>query len=274
MRHRKLMPISEGIADLLLKIASAENVLEQKLAETLLRLNLMNRKTKLYQISCTAALVQGVLHGGIASSHILENGDFGLGTFENLDGEMAILDGQIYQMCADGTVKQRSDRFDVPFAQVCRFGSFETYSLAGVRDFSDLAREASACRASNNHFYAFLIEAYFDTMHVRAVKPSQPGTSLASAAENETMFTWNGISGCLIGFWSPEFSSSFSVPGYHFHFLSADRTKGGHVLDCSFEHAKLRVQFLSELSVSFPTSGPFLEADLSADTREALRKAE
>jgi acetolactate decarboxylase len=52
----------------------------------------------LYQISTSSALVEGVYSGSVCSSVLLEHGDFGLGTFEDLDGEMVILDGQIYQV--------------------------------------------------------------------------------------------------------------------------------------------------------------------------------
>jgi acetolactate decarboxylase len=60
---------------------------------------------------------------------LLEHGDFGLGTFENLDGEMVILDGAIYQVRGDGSVKHREDDFQIPFAVVTRFqeeASFES----------------------------------------------------------------------------------------------------------------------------------------------------
>src|ERR1700735_62979 len=58
---------------------------------------------RMYQISTSTALVEGVYWGSVSSSALLEQGDFGLGTFEGLDGEMVILDGEIFQ--AAGTVQ-------------------------------------------------------------------------------------------------------------------------------------------------------------------------
>jgi hypothetical protein len=59
-----------------------------------------------YQISTSAALVQGVHDGAVSSRTPHANGDFGLGTFEHLDGEMVVLDGNIYQVRGDGTVQR------------------------------------------------------------------------------------------------------------------------------------------------------------------------
>src|ERR1700746_4088786 len=89
----------------------------------------------LYQISTSTALVEGVYSGSIPSSVLLEHGDFGLGTFENLEGEMVIVDGQIYQV--KETVRHRTDDFLVPFASVTHFRArspFEIDKVARLRD--------------------------------------------------------------------------------------------------------------------------------------------
>ena len=64
----------------------------------------------MYQISTSTALVEGVDDGAVSSGFLLAQGDFGLGTFENLDGEMVILDGIIYQVRGDGSVTRRDGR--------------------------------------------------------------------------------------------------------------------------------------------------------------------
>ena len=43
-----------------------------------------------YQVSTSAALVQGVSAGAVSSRKLLANGDFGLGTFEHLDGDRCL----------------------------------------------------------------------------------------------------------------------------------------------------------------------------------------
>ena len=67
---------------------------------------------RMYQISTSTALVEGVDKGVVSSRTLLEHGDFGLGTFENLDGEMVVVDGAIYQVQGDGSVTRREDDLD------------------------------------------------------------------------------------------------------------------------------------------------------------------
>jgi acetolactate decarboxylase len=55
----------------------------------------------LFQVSTSGALVQGVYGRAVSSTLLLNYGDFGLGTFHNLDAEMVILDGTIYQVRSD-----------------------------------------------------------------------------------------------------------------------------------------------------------------------------
>jgi acetolactate decarboxylase len=65
------------------------------------------------------------------------------------------------------------------------------------------------------------------------------------------------------------------VAGYHLHFLNSDRTGGGHILDFSLEHGKVEVSGASQLHLSLPTSGAFLDAQLAGDDlAERIGKAE
>src|SRR3954467_8582593 len=93
----------------------------------------------LYQISTSSALVEGVYSGSVCSSVLLEHGDFGLGTFENLDGEMVILAGEIYQV-AD-RMRHRTDDFLVPFASI-------THSRA--KSSIEIDNGAGACYAARS----------------------------------------------------------------------------------------------------------------------------
>ncbi len=86
-----------------------------------------------YQISTSAALVQGAYDGAVSSRTLLAHGDFGLGTFEHLDGEMVVLDGDIYQVRGDGTVQHRQDNFCIPFAVVSRFQPDESFDRGSLR---------------------------------------------------------------------------------------------------------------------------------------------
>jgi len=216
-----------------------------------------------YQISTSAALVQGVSAGAVSSRRLLANGDFGLGTFEHLDGEMVVLDGIIYQVRGDGTV-----------AVVSRFQPDENFEVRDTCSLDDLQRACDPHRESENLFYALRVDGVFERMHTRAVKAATEGTRLLAAAETQPEFHFKDIEGTLVCLWSPRYSSSFSIPGYHFHFISKDRAKGGHVLDCTAKGLRVGIQTLFEYDVRLPEAGSFLKENLAVDTTKDLQRAE
>ena len=226
----------------------------------------------LYQISTSTALVEGVYSGSVCSSVLLEHGDFGLGTFEDLDGEMVILDGQIYQ--TTDRVRHRTDDFLVPFASVTHFRARSPFEIDKVARLRDIELACDQQRISDNLFYALRLDGIFETIHARAVHAVAQNTRLLDAAKTQSEFHFENTEGTLVGFWSPRYSSSFSIPGYHLHFISKDRTKGGHLLDCSARKLKARVQVLSEYDIRLPDSGPFLTTNLSKDPASDLAKTE
>jgi acetolactate decarboxylase len=226
----------------------------------------------LYQISTSGALVEGVYSGSVRSSVLLEHGDFGLGTFEDLDGEMVILEGEIYQV-AD-RVRHRTDDFLVPFASITHFRARSSFEIDNVARLKGIELACDQQRFSENLFYALRLDGIFETIHARAVHTVPQNTRLLDAAKTQLEFHVENVEGTLVGFWSPRYSSSFSVPGYHLHFISKDRTKGGHLLDCSAPKLKAGIQVLSEYDIRLPDSGPFLTTNLSKDPASDLAKTE
>jgi acetolactate decarboxylase len=229
---------------------------------------------RMYQISTSSALVEGVNKGAVSSRTLLEHGDFGLGTFENLDGEMIIVDGAIYQVRSGGSVTHREDDFQIPFAVVTRFQEDEDFESGVVRRLKDLELACDPHRESDNLFYALRLEGNFESVHARAVTGITPGIRLVDAAKEQSEFYFSDIEGILVGFWSPSYSSSFNVPGYHFHFISKDRTKGGHVLECSTRTLRVGLQMLFEYDVRLPDMGPFITTDLHKDPAATLANVE
>jgi acetolactate decarboxylase len=233
---------------------------------------LLSSPRRMYQISTSTALVEGVYSGALSSRTLLKEGDFGLGTFEGLNGEMIILDGEIYQ--AAGDVRQRSDEFLIPFASVTHFREDAAFQIEEVGCLQDIERACDPHRISENLFYAIRVDGAFDAMHARAAHPVPQGTRLLDAAETEFEFHFHDIEGTLVCLWSPRYSSSFSIPGYHFHFISKDRTKGGHVLNCAAQQLHARIQLVSQYDVRLPESGSFLTTNLDKDPASDLAKAE
>lgn len=228
----------------------------------------------LFQVSTSGSLVAGVFDGAVTVDDILRHGDFGLGTFAGLDGEMIALDGTAYQVKGNGIVATAAGSAQAPFAVVTRFKGKAPITLGSVRSLDALEAACDQQRLSENVFYALRIDGRFAHVHARAMSPPPPGVGLKAASYAQPEFDWHDVDGTLVGIWSPHFSQAFSAPGYHFHFISADRSQGGHLLACEGSDLTLRVDALDQFHLSLPESESFLKADLSEDTTADLSAAE
>jgi acetolactate decarboxylase len=228
----------------------------------------------LFQVSTSAALVEGLYQGAVRVSRLLGHGDFGLGTFIDLDGEMVVLEGVCYRVTSDGLVSEvEGDRL-IPYAVVTRFTAEFSMGSQQFTSFSELIAVCDALRSSENVFYAFRVEGKFSLVKTRVMKAVPHGTGLKAASSGQEEFTFKDQNGTLVGLWSPGFAGSFSVPGYHFHFLSEDRKRGGHVLECKAADVTIGGCAMHEMHVSLPETTEFLQADLGRDPSDDLMSAE
>jgi acetolactate decarboxylase len=228
----------------------------------------------LFQVSTSGALVQGIYERAVSTGLLLNYGDFGLGTFDNLDGEMVVLDGAIYQVRSDGVVSKITGDVGTPFAVVLRFVPDQDETVKSVSSFEETMQLCDKYRDSNNLFYAFRIDGHFTHIHTRAMAATLDGLPLAKAAAIQPEFDFKEIDGTLVGLWAPQFSSALNIAGYHFHFLSNDRTRGGHLLECSGSNLRVRVERLNDFHLSLPETEEFLRADLNKDSSKDLAYAE
>jgi acetolactate decarboxylase len=228
----------------------------------------------LFQVSTSGALVQGIYERAVSTTILLQHGDFGLGTFENLDGEMVVLEGAIYQVRSDGTVTHVDDDVGAPSAVVVPFVADHDESIANSKSFQDLTEYCDRYRESNNLFYAFRVDGHFKHVRTRAMRATKDGLPLAKAASIQPEFDFNDVDGTLVGIWAPQFLSAINVAGYHFHFLSTDLAKGGHLLDCCGSNLRVRIERLNDFHLSLPESEDFLRANLSKDPSKELAYAE
>jgi acetolactate decarboxylase len=228
----------------------------------------------LFQVSTSSALVEGIYKGAVSVGQLREHGDFGLGTFEGLDGEMVAFDGYFYQVRSDGTVRIAADSDLSPFAAVTHFKSQQFIDVPECAELGALLARLDSLRESSNVFYAIRIDGSFPFMHTRAMCKSEEGTPLVVAAAHQPEFRMNGVTGTLVGFWSPDYVKTLEVPGYHLHFITDDRSAGGHLMECSGRNLRVGIEQVSELRVALPENEEFLKADLSRDPGADLDRAE
>lgn len=228
----------------------------------------------LYQVSTATAIVEGIYQGAVRVGTLREHGDTGLGTFENLDGEMVAVDGHFFQVRGDGSVRECADEMLSPFAVVTHFAPEIDMVLESCEDLKSLQARFDALRNSENMFYTLRVDGHFDYVHTRAMCKTTEGTPLVKAAAVQPEFEFRDASGTLVGFWTPEYAGKFNVPGYHLHFLSDDRQAGGHLLQCRGKNLRLRLQREGDYRLALPETEDFLKADLRRDPTADLANAE
>jgi acetolactate decarboxylase len=220
----------------------------------------------LFQVSTIDALSAGVFDGAASVGEIQQHGDFGSGTFEGLEGELIALDGVVYQARSDGSVKVADPSMKVPFAEEKFFRQDLVFDIPGGKTMSDTENDISRQFASKNLVYAIKVRATFPEITVRAIpKQEKPYPLLVTAAGQESIFHLKNSSGTIVGFYFPDSFNGVNVPGYHLHFITDDRTKGGHVLDFRGPTTNLTVAAdkVSTIIITLPTTGDYLSTDLS-----------
>jgi acetolactate decarboxylase len=233
-----------------------------------------NSRDRLYQVSTSSALVEGVCEGALDVGTLRKYGDLGIGTFEHLDGEMVVVDGRVFQVRCDGSVREVADDVLTPFATVAQFRPDAAIMLKRCPGFASLTGAFDQLRPTENTFFSLRVDGYFDYIRTRALCRMEPGTKLVDAATVQPEFEYRNVYGTLVGFWSPEFTKTLSIPGYHLHFLSEDRKGGGHLLECRGAELTLQLQRGTRFNLVLPETSSFLDADLRRDPTEDLEKAE
>jgi acetolactate decarboxylase len=206
--------------------------------------------TVIYQISTLKALKQGVYDGRSTFYEIKEHGDLGMGTLNGLDGEMIALDGEFFQIKADGKAYPIPDAAETPFAMVTFFKPTIKQPIHGLNSLIELEKSLDSVPHPGEKFGVIRIDGNFKYLKVRSVaRQEKPYPGLEEALKNQTVFELNGVRGTLIGFCFPSYIGGVNVAGYHFHFITHDRKAGGHVLECSLDKAEVQLAYVSALDL-------------------------
>lgn len=233
-----------------------------------------SRTNCIYFCAPVNALVEGIYQQRIPFSEIKRHGDFGLGTFDHLDGEMVMLDGNVYQITSDGAAAKVGEDLLTPFSCVTFYCPASHDRLEGERSYQDFLGWLNSLLPSANIFYAIRVEGRFSRVKVRSVPRQESYRPLAEVAKDQPVFEYMDTEGTLVGFFTPSFMGSLSVPGLHLHFLSADRRLGGHLLECCPNGVTAGIQFLTTLELGLPMSFDYLTCDFLRDTEKDLESAE
>ncbi len=230
-----------------------------------------------FQSSTISALLQGVFDGDLTFGELAEHGDFGLGTFNALDGEMILIDGDFYALRDDGKAHAVAADWKTPWATVMFFEAEHEQDVSGPLDRPAFEALLDDLAPKKNGFYAIRLDGRFSHMKVRTVRRQErPYPTLVDAVKTQPVFEYEDISGTLLGFRLPDYTVGINVPGYHLHFIDDARSCGGHMTDFTLAGGHLALDHTIDLHLEIPEANPdFDAAELaSGDIGGAIKTAE
>lgn len=231
--------------------------------------------TGLYQVATLQSLIAGQYDGEITAKTLRQYGDTGLGTFDDLDGEMIIVDGVIYKARVDGSVTVVADDETIPFANVASLGDEKVWSLAFDGGYDELKSQLDRLVPDNNMPVVFRIDGTFHQITYRSVpEQTAPYPPLTDVVQQQTVFEQEMISGNLVGFRFPAYFGDLNAVGYHLHFISADKQHAGHVLEVVSGEVDIRSRTLDQLHVIFPENMADVVIETDADAVHQVESEE
>ena len=229
----------------------------------------------LFQVSTIDTLLSGIYEGVITCGELKEQGNFGIGTFEGVDGEMVVLDGTVYRISMDGSAGEVADAVTTPFAVVTAFDPDFSFRLTDIAGLKELEEAVDRRLPSGNFFYAVKVSGTVEYVKARSVPLQHPPyPPLVEVVKKQAVFEYSRQEGTMVGFRSPSYVKGVNVPGYHFHYLSGDRRFGGHVLDCRLGDVVVEIDLLTRFVMRLPTADAFYHVSLSEDKEKELHQVE
>lgn len=230
---------------------------------------------KIYQYATINALMEGGYDGDLTMKDLKKKGDFGLGTFNQLDGEMVGLDNHFYQIKSDGKAYLVSAAMQTPFAAVTHFKSDLKFVVRKKTSLKELYAVLDSLSPNKNLYVGYKIKVFCQSIKTRSVAvQTKPYIKMIEAVKKQSVFEIANSAGTLVGFRFPDYMKGLNVPGYHFHFLSKDKQIGGHVLDLSGSDFEIEIDFMDEFELKIPNNPDFNRLNLTQTKAEDLEKVE
>jgi acetolactate decarboxylase len=229
----------------------------------------------LFQASTIGALLDGAFDGDLSFAELAEHGDLGLGTLNRLDGEMIALDGEFFRADVDGFVHPVAAEAKTPFAVVTRFEADTDVRIEGAGSQAQLLARLDELIPATATSCAIRLDGQFDLVRARSVPAqSPPYRPLTEVVADQHVFELADVEGTMLGFRFPTYVEGIEVAGYHLHFISDDRGRGGHVLDSRSQELRVRLDPSDDLHVELPPAVDLADPDLAAATHAAVLRVE
>lgn len=235
-------------------------------------------KDTLFQVATLQSLMLGYYDGVSTVGELKRNGSIGIGCFEGVNGELIMLDGTVYQAIYDGSIKTPDDATKIPFANATPFKSDISARLENIDSLETLKKQLNEVVEKNgrNLFYFVRIDGDFETTYFRSeYAQKKPYKPLAKAMEtDQTFFDLANVSGTIVGLYCPDYMDKLNTPGWHFHFITADRKMGGHLLEVKAKSLSAQIDKTTSFKMILPEDDAFQNAGLAQDLSKDIRAVE
>jgi len=230
----------------------------------------------LFQASTIGALLDGAFEGDLSFAELAEHGDLGLGTLNHLDGEMVAIDGEFFRADVDGNVTRIGPEERTPFAVVTRFAPTVDERLPDEElEHDALLERLDSLTPGGASSCAIRLDGRFDLVRARSVPRQEPPyRPLTEVVAGQHVFELRDVEGSMLGFRFPTYVEGIEVAGYHLHFISADRSRGGHVLGSRSRGLRVRLDPSNDLHVELPPQVDLTDPALAARTHAAVELVE
>ena len=233
----------------------------------------------MYQVSTLQALAMGYSRAVVSVGDFLKHGDIGLGTFEDVDGEMILLDGNCYRAQEDGSVLKAEPGMGVPFAVTTFLHKGREFAVERIEDMDALKQVLDLKIEEDfglNSMHVVRIDGRFSKICARSESAyhSQHVSLKEILQKTQKDFEFQDITGTLVCVYFPDYMDGINAPGWHLHFISEDKTRGGHVFDLKMEGGDATVNKISCIQIELPKAPDFDTYSLKQASQDEIKEVE
>ena len=235
--------------------------------------------SKMFQVSTLQSLALGYSRKVITVGELMKHGETGLGTFEDVNGEMIAIDGKCYRAMEDGTVEESSETRGVPFSSVAFMDNCREFELSGNYDMTSLKNELNNRIEEDfalNSMHVIQIHGTFEKIYARSEAPYRAHhvTLKEMLDTTQKSFEFSNITGSLVGVYYPDYMDGINASGWHLHFVNDERTKGGHVYELKMSHCNVRLSRKNCIEIQLPKDPAFDTYALKTASKDEIKHVE
>ena len=231
------------------------------------------------QVSTLQALAMGYSRSVVTVEALLQHGDIGLGTFEDVNGEMILLDGTCYRAGENGAVFEAESDMGVPFAAAAFFQMGEEIPIGDMESIETLKRLLDVKIEENfglNSMHVVRVDGTFTKICARSESAyrSQHVSLKEILCKTQKDFFFHDVTGTLVCVYFPDYMDGINAPGWHLHFVSEDRSRGGHVFDLTMKQGTMIINKISQIQICLPSSPAFDTYSLKEASQDEIKEVE